>query len=41
MTLAAIQLEAECLLGARVDLLTPRSLPKAFRDKVLLESVPV
>lgn len=41
MTLAAIQLEAERLLGVRVDVLTPRSLPKTFRDRVLLEAVPV
>jgi len=41
MTLAAIQLEAERLLGVRVDVLTPKSLPKTFRDRVLLEAVPV
>ena len=41
MTLAAIQLEAERLLGVRVDVLTPRSLPQRFRDRVLSEAVPV
>ena len=41
LTLAAIQLEAERLLGVRVDVLTPKSLPKTFRDRVLLEAVPV
>lgn len=41
MTLAAIQLEAERLLGVHVDVLTPKSLPKKFRDRVLLEAVPV
>lgn len=41
MTLAAIQLEAERLLGVRVDVLTPKSLPQGFRDRVLLEAVPV
>jgi predicted nucleotidyltransferase len=41
MTLAAIQLEAERLLGVRVDVLTPNSLPRRFRDRVLLEAVPV
>jgi predicted nucleotidyltransferase len=41
MTLAAIQLEAERLLGVRVDVLTPKSLPRRFRDRVLLEAIPV
>jgi len=41
MTLAAIQLEAERLLGVRVDVLTPKSLPQTFRDRVLLEAIPV
>jgi predicted nucleotidyltransferase len=41
MTLAAIQLEAERLLGVRVDVLTPKSLPQRFRDRVLTEAVPV
>ena len=41
MTLAAIQLEAERLLGVRVDVLTPKSLPLRFRQRVLLEAEPV
>ncbi|HTY48828.1 MAG TPA: nucleotidyltransferase family protein [Steroidobacteraceae bacterium] len=41
MTLAAIQLEAERLLGVRVDVLTPKSLPAGFRERVLREAVPV
>lgn len=41
MTLAAIQLEAERLLGVHVDVLTPKSLPQQFRDRVLREAVPV
>jgi predicted nucleotidyltransferase len=41
MTLAAIQLEAERLLGIRVDVLTPKSLPQSFRDRVLLEAIPL
>lgn len=41
MTLVAIQLEAERLLGVHVDVLTPKSLPQRFRDRVLLEAVPV
>lgn len=41
MTLAAIQLEAERLLGIRVDVLTPRSLPVRYRSAVLREAQPV
>jgi predicted nucleotidyltransferase len=41
MTLAAIQLEAERLLGVRVDVLTPRSLPRRYRAEVLREAQPV
>ena len=41
MTLAAIQLEAERLLGVRVDVLTPKSLPKRLRDQVLREATPL
>ena len=41
MTLAAIQIDLERLLGVRVDVLTPNSLPSTFRDRVLLEAVPV
>lgn len=41
LTLAAIQIEAEQLLGVRVDVLTPRSLPQRFRDQILHEAVPV
>jgi predicted nucleotidyltransferase len=41
MTLAAIQLEAERLLGVRVDVLTPKSLPERFRERVLSEALPV
>jgi predicted nucleotidyltransferase len=41
MTLAAIQLEAQKLLGVRVDVLTPKSLPQRIRDRVLLEAIPV
>jgi predicted nucleotidyltransferase len=41
MTLAAIQLEAERLLGVHVDVLTPKSLPERFRDRVLREAVAV
>jgi len=41
MSLAAIQLEAERLLGVRVDVLTPKSLPPRFRERVLSEAAPV
>ena len=41
MTLAAVQLEAERLLGVRVDVLTPRSLPRPYRAEVLDEAQPV
>jgi predicted nucleotidyltransferase len=41
MDLAALQLEAEALLGVRVDVLTPQFLPKTFRDRVLREAVSV
>jgi predicted nucleotidyltransferase len=41
MTLAAIQIEAQRLLGVRVDVLTPKSLPERIRERVLLEAVPV
>jgi predicted nucleotidyltransferase len=41
MTLASIQSEAQALLGVRVDVLTPRSLPLRIRERVLREAVPV
>jgi uncharacterized protein len=41
MTLAAIQLEAEQLLGVPVDVLTPKSLPERYRDRVLREAQPL
>jgi predicted nucleotidyltransferase len=37
-TLARLQNEAETLLGLRVSILTPDSLPKAFRARVLAEA---
>ena len=41
MDIAAIQIEAEKLLGVRVDVLTPKSLPVRFRDSVLRTAQPV
>ena len=40
-TLAALQIEAERLLGVPVDVLTPKSLPRGSRDRILREAVPV
>ena len=41
MTLAAIQIDAEKLLGVRVDVLTPKSLPLRIRARVLREAIPI
>jgi uncharacterized protein len=41
MTLAAIQIDAQKLLGVRVDVLTPGSLPRRIRERVLREAMPV
>jgi uncharacterized protein len=41
MDVAAIQVELQCLLGVSVDVLTPRALPDAFRNRVISEAVPV
>ena len=38
LALASLQLEAEQLLGVPVDVLTPRSLPRRSRDRVLEEA---
>lgn len=40
-TLAGLQNEAEELLGVRVDVLTPKALPKWLRERVLAEAVPL
>jgi predicted nucleotidyltransferase len=39
LTLAAVQIEAERLLGVRVDVRTAEDLSKRFRDEVLSEAV--
>ncbi|WP_066884431.1 nucleotidyltransferase family protein [Dechloromonas denitrificans] len=39
--LGAIQIELEESLGISVDVLTPKDLPKRFRDQVLGEALPV
>ena len=41
MDIAALQVEAEHMLGVRVDVVTPKSLPAAFRERVVREAVPV
>jgi predicted nucleotidyltransferase len=41
MDIAALQVEAEHMLGVRVDVLTPKSLPAGFRERVVREAVPV
>lgn len=41
LTLAGFQLDAERLLGVRVDVLTPKSLPRRSRERVLLEAAPL
>ncbi|MES0873676.1 nucleotidyltransferase family protein [Sinimarinibacterium thermocellulolyticum] len=40
-TIAGLQCAAEELLGVRVDVLTPKALPKRFRDRVLSEALPL
>jgi predicted nucleotidyltransferase len=37
----SIQVELQRLLGMSVDVLTPRALPEAFRNRVLSEAMPV
>ena len=39
--IGAIRHELLQLLGVRVDVLTPKSLPEAFRDEAIAEAVPV
>jgi len=41
MDVATIQVELQRLLGVSVDVLTPKALPDALRNRVLAEAVPV
>jgi uncharacterized protein len=41
MDIGAIRFELKKLLGLKVDVLTPNSLPPKFREQVLLEALPV
>jgi len=40
-TLAALQIDAERLLRVPVDVLTPKSLPRHARERILNEAAPV
>ncbi len=40
-TLAALQMEAEALLGVPVSVLTPDALPRQFRAEVMAEARPL
>jgi hypothetical protein len=39
--LGGLQVELEDILGVRVDLLTPKELPRQFRERVLAEAAPI
>jgi uncharacterized protein len=41
LTLGGLQVEAEALLGVKVDVLTPGDLPEKFRAQVLEDARPV
>lgn len=41
LTIAGLQLDAERLLGVRVDVLTPKALPRRSRERVLHEAAPL
>lgn len=41
LDLAGLQIEIEAQTGAKVELLTPKSLPLKFRQRVLEEAQPV
>lgn len=41
LTIAALQNEAERLLGVSVDVQTPKSISTRFRDQVLKQALPV
>ncbi len=41
MDIGAIRCELKALLGVNVDVLTPKALPDSFREKILIESVPL
>jgi hypothetical protein len=41
LDMAKLKIEIEMTTGMKVDLLTPKFLPRSFRDRVLAEAVPV
>lgn len=41
LDLGGIQIELEKLLGARVDLLTPKDLPESFREALIASALPL
>ena len=41
LTLGGLQLDAERLLGVRVDVLTPKALPRRSRELILKEAAPL
>lgn len=41
LDIGAIQYKLEKMLGVRVDVLTPRALPEAFRARILEEARPI
>jgi uncharacterized protein len=41
LEVAGLKIEIEKLVGTKVDLLTPRSLPVKFRERILAEARPV
>ena len=40
MDIGAIRYKLKMLLGVSVDVLTPKSLPEKFRDKIIKEALP-
>ena len=41
LDIARIQGQLQKLLGITVDVLTPKALPKSFRDRIVAEAIPV
>ena len=41
LIIAGLQLDAERLLGVRVDVLTPKALPRRSRERILREAAPL
>jgi predicted nucleotidyltransferase len=41
LDVAKLRLAIETAVGVKIDLLTPKSLPSTFREKVLSEAIPV